>query len=52
MEKGKIALVLIALGALAWPLGFALGFGVPQILPVHLALIFSGVYLKRVSRDK
>lgn len=44
--KKHIGLLCLILGGLAWPIGFAMGYNVPQILPVHLIFIFSGIGLR------
>jgi len=52
MARKEIALALIAIGVLAWPVGFALEQEVPTILPVHLVFVLSGAFLKRATRHK
>lgn len=44
--KKRFGLVCLIIGGLAWPLGFAAHYEVPQILPVHLAFIFAGIGLR------
>lgn len=44
--RGKLGLLLIALGVLAWPVGLGLGTDIGYVLPVHLSLVVPGVILK------
>ena len=47
MERQKLGMILIILGALAWPVGFILHVKpIPNILFFHLLFIIPGVYLK------
>jgi len=44
--KKQLGLMCLILGGLAWPLGYASGYDVPQILPFHLFFVFAGVGLR------
>jgi len=44
--RKQIGLLCFILAGLAWPIGFALGYKLPQVLPVHLFFIFSGIWLR------
>jgi len=47
MKQETAGLVLIILGALAWPVGLYVGLDpVPDILVPHLCLVLPGVYLR------
>lgn len=45
VRKG-VGLLCLVLGGVAWPVGYALHYTMPQILPFHLAFIFAGLALR------
>jgi hypothetical protein len=47
MNRGRLGLLLIILGVLAWPVGlFVLKLEKLTTLAIHLSLVLPGVYLR------
>jgi hypothetical protein len=46
MDRKKIGTLLLILGILAWPIGFALEKAPTTILPFHLLGVIPGVILR------
>lgn len=44
--KKSIGLLCFIIAGLAWPIGFSMGYSVPQVLPVHLLFICGGIALR------
>lgn len=44
--KKHVGLACLVAGGLAWPAGYFMNYEIPQILPVHLILIFTGLGLR------